>query len=174
MRSLDILLALGDKQLSQQEKEQYAARKNEWFVEFILQMTPDEILPGVVAFLDELRTEGIKIALGSASKNAPTILKQVGLTHYFEVIVDGNSVTEAKPDPEIFLKGANALGVAPAATVVFEDAIAGVEAAHRGGMYCVGVGSSDVLTEADIVINQFTEIDLGRLRASFAGAQGRH
>lgn len=167
MRSLEILLDLGNVQLSQEEKESLAARKNEWFTDFILQMTPDEILPGVVSFLDELKAAGIKIALGSASKNAPTILKQVELTHYFEKIIDGNKVTEAKPDPEIFLQGTAALDVSPSNTIVFEDAIAGVEAAHRGGMYCVGVGKPEILTEADIVIGQFTEIDLARLREAF-------
>ena len=163
-RSLEILLGLGQVSKTAEEKEQLAAQKNEWFREYILQMTPAEVLPGVQDFLDELRNAGIKIALGSASKNAMTILNQVGLTHYFEAIIDGTKVTEAKPDPEIFLTGARALGEEPAHCVVFEDAIAGVEAAHRGGMFCVGVGKANVLTEADIVIEHFTQLNLEQLQ----------
>ena len=168
MRSLDILLGLGDVSLSDEEKQDFAAQKNEQFRSYILQMTPAEILPGVEDFLQAVKAAGLRIALGSASKNAMTILSQVGLTHYFDVIVDGTKVTEAKPDPEIFLSGARALEVPAAACVVFEDAIAGVEAAHRGGMFCVGVGDAGILHEADMVIPGFENMTLARLQEAVA------
>ena len=164
VRSLEILLEIGGIELDDEKKEQLAAKKNENYVGYIQQMKPDEILPGVEDFLSELRKNGILIALGSASKNAPLILKQIGLTHLFDAIIDGNNVSKAKPDPEVFLKGAEALNVAPTDCVVFEDAQAGIEAARNAGMHVIGVGHPDNLKNADFVIPGFEEMTIGKLK----------
>ncbi|MCL3779876.1 beta-phosphoglucomutase [Prolixibacteraceae bacterium JC049] len=163
MTSLDILLEIGGVELSDAEKEAMAQKKNDHYVSLISKMTPDEILPGVEAFFQTIKEAGLKIALGSASKNAPTILKQINMEHYFDAIVDGNSITNAKPDPEVFLRGAELVGVDPSECVVFEDAQAGVEAAKAGGMFCIGVGEESVLKQADFVIATFNEMSLERL-----------
>lgn len=155
MQSLEILLEIGGQQFSDEEKLEMAHKKNTLYVSYIEKMTPDEILPGVREFLEELRSKDIKIALGSASKNAPIILEQVQLWGMFDAVVDGNSITEAKPNPEVFLKGAERLGVDPTCCVVFEDAIAGVEAARNAHMYCVGIGELPTLNMADCVIPGF-------------------
>ena len=161
--SLEILLEIGGKQFSQQEKLAMAEKKNSLYVSYIEKMTPEETLPGVENFLQELRNKGIKTALGSASKNAPMILERIHLTGLFDVIVDGNSISEAKPDPEVFLKGAEKLGVLPEQCVVFEDAIAGVEAARNANMFCVGIGESETLGLADFVISGFEGFTFERL-----------
>ncbi len=165
VRSLEILLEVGGLTFSDAEKEQMATLKNEWYLEFIHKMTPDEILPGVLTFLSELRNAGIKIALGSASKNAPLILQQVKITQFFDAVIDGNKVSKAKPDPEVFLNAAKELGVDPSLCVVFEDAEAGVEAALNGNMRCIGVGSPEVLNRANLVIPGFENFSLVSLDA---------
>ncbi len=140
MASLEILLRVGGLAPGEKEKEELAARKNRWYVEFINGMSPDEILPGSIRLLKQLRKEGILTAIGSASKNARTILDGIKITDMFDVIVDGNKIHSAKPDPEVFLRGAAELNTDPSCCVVFEDAQAGIEAAIAGGMKCVGVG----------------------------------
>lgn len=165
VESLKIILALGDISLDEATFEQKMAEKNERFLTYIHQMTPQEILPGVPRFLDELRAAGIRIALGSASKNAQTILKQIDMLHYFEVIMDGTNISEAKPNPEVFLKAAEGLGIAPKNSVVFEDAEKGIEAAHRGGMRAVGIGDAKVLGAAELVIEGFADFTLEKLKS---------
>lgn len=163
MRSLDILLEIGGVELDERTKLELAQKKNSNYIEYILKMTPQEILPGVKEFINQLRANGIKIALGSASKNAMTILTQLKMEEYFDVIVDGNQVSKAKPDPEVFIKGAQLLGVEPCECVVFEDAEAGVEAAINGGMKCVGVGDPQILGAAHMVIAGFENFSLDQL-----------
>jgi beta-phosphoglucomutase len=163
VRSLELILEWGGVTKTEAEREELAARKNDWYVEMINRMTPAEILPGAKKFLEACRAAGIKTALGSASKNSMTILDHINLTSLFDAIIDGNKVTKAKPDPEVFLKGAEALNVLPADCVVFEDAIAGVEAAINGGMKVVGVGSPAVLGEADLVVGGLNEMSLEKL-----------
>jgi beta-phosphoglucomutase len=163
MTSLDILLEIGGVELDQETKLKLADKKNKNYLEYILKMTPDEILPGVKDFFRELKSKEIKIALGSASKNAMTILNQLELTDFFDAIVDGTHVSKAKPDPEVFLKGAELLNTDPANCVVFEDAEAGVEAAINGGMKCVGIGSPEVLGKANMVIPGFIGFSVARL-----------
>lgn len=158
LRSLEILLDIGNKSLSNEEMEAAAARKNSWYVDYITTLKPEEILPGVEKFLDELQEKNIKIAIGSASKNAGLILQRLNLKDRFKVIIDGNKVSKAKPDPEIFLCAARELGVDPSESIVFEDAQAGIEAAHNGGILCVGVGDPDILEQADIIINGFEKL----------------
>ena len=164
MRSLEILLEIGGLQFSEPEKLAMAEKKNALYVSCIERMTPEETLPGVEEFLQELRQNGIKIALGSASKNAPMILERIQLSGMFDAIVDGNSISEAKPNPEVFLKGAEKLKVLPEQCVVFEDAIAGIEAAQNANMYSVGIGEPETLGFADLVIPGFDGFTLSKLK----------
>ncbi len=163
VRSLEIILELGGVSKTEAEREQLAAKKNTWYVDMINHMTPAEILPGAKEFLEACRAAGIKTALGSASKNSMTILDKINMTGLFDAVIDGNKVTNAKPDPEVFLKGAEALHVSPSECVVFEDAIAGVEAAINGGMKVVGIGSPKVLYQADLVVSGLNEMSLEKL-----------
>jgi len=163
MESLEIILALGGVQISEEEKITRAAEKNVRYLALCQQMTPDDTLPGVRNFLDELKTASIAIGLGSASKNAKVILERIDMLSYFETIVDGNRVTKGKPDPQVFLMGAEDLQVSPKDCVVFEDAVAGVQSAKAAGMLAVGIGVESVLTEADIVVPGFENFHLADL-----------
>tara|TARA_R110002049_G_scaffold55382_2_gene153679 strand:+ start:1518 stop:2198 length:681 start_codon:yes stop_codon:yes gene_type:complete len=158
VRSLEILLDIGKVSISEEKKQEFLASKNEHYLEYINKMDADEILPGASGLLDTLDGLGIKYVLGSASKNAPLILKQVGLFDRFAGIVDGNSVSKAKPDPEVFLIGAKKLNLKPENCIVFEDAIAGIEAANKANMISIGIGDKDVLSKADFNFNNLTEI----------------
>jgi len=164
-RSLELILEWGGVEKTELERAELATRKNQWYVDMINNMQPDEILPGTEDFLKALKAGGYKIGLGSASKNSGAILQKVGLKSYFDAVVDGNVVTTSKPDPEVFLKGAELLGVDPAACVVFEDAIAGVAAAKAGGMKVVGIGEPAVLTGADLVVSGLDQMDIHKLKA---------
>lgn len=164
MASLEILLKIGGVSVSEKEKEHLAARKNGWYVEFISGMTPDEILPGSIRLLKALRKEGILTAIGSASRNAGTILDGIKLRDMFDVIVDGNKIHKAKPDPEVFLRGAREMNLPPSDCIVFEDAQAGIEAAIAGGMRCVGVGNPELLGKANLVIPDLKKITVKQLR----------
>ncbi len=161
--SLDLLLEIGNLKLDPETKNELAEIKNNFYVSSIQKMNSDEILPGVIRFLNELHDGGILIALGSASKNAMTILNKINIIQLFDVIIDGNKVSKAKPDPEVFIKGAAELGVEPQYCVVFEDAQAGIEAARNGGMYIIGVGEAENLKNADFVIPGFETITLDQL-----------
>lgn len=152
MRSLDIILELGGVTLTDQEKEDLANKKNVWFVEYLEQMKPDEIFPGVKPLLKELREQGLRIGLASSSKNAKTVLNLLMIGEEFDTVVDGTMVVNSKPDPEVFLLTARNLGVDPKECLVFEDAEAGVEAAHNAGMKCIGVGTTLQLNKADRII----------------------
>ena len=159
MRSLDILLEIGKKNFDKETKLKFAENKNKRYLEYILKMNPDEILPGVIDFFKELINKDIKIALGSASKNAMIILNQLKLVNYFDAVIDGTKVSNAKPDPEVFLKGAESLNLKPEECLVFEDAKAGIEASINGGFKCVGIGSFENLNKADYVMKGFENID---------------
>jgi beta-phosphoglucomutase len=158
VRSLEILLDIGKTSISEAKKQEVLLSKNENYLKYIIKMGPDEILPGAEKLLDTLDALGIKYVLGSASKNAPLILNQVNLFHRFHGIVDGNSVSRAKPDPEVFLIGAKKLNLPPENCIVFEDAIAGIEAANRANMASIGIGDKATLSEADYNFNNLTEI----------------
>jgi beta-phosphoglucomutase len=159
--SLELILGWGNvTNKTEAEKLELATRKNDWYTEMIGQMTPAEILPGAREFVQACRDAGLKTAIGSASKNTPTILAKLELLPLFDAVVDGNSVSIPKPDPEVFLKGAEELNVEPTACVVFEDAIAGIEAAINGGMKTVGIGSPDMLTRAGIVVSGLDKMTL--------------
>ncbi|HQE65759.1 MAG TPA: beta-phosphoglucomutase [Bacillota bacterium] len=163
MESLEILLKAGGLSFDDETKLALAAKKNQWYVDYINAMEEDEVLPGAKEFIERLKAAGLKIALGSASKNALTILNRLRLADYFDVIIDGTKISRAKPDPEIFLLAAQELELPPTDCVVFEDAKAGVEAAKKAGMKCVGVGISSELYEVDAVIPGFENIDLSIL-----------
>ena len=163
MKSLEILLEIGGVIMSDDMKEKAATEKNELYRSYIAKMTPDEILPGGENFLKEIKAAGFKTAIGSASKNTPLILERTGLAKYFDAVADGTMVSKAKPDPEVFLKGAELLGVDPKDCVVFEDAEAGVEAAHNAGMKAVGIGSAATLGKAEMVIPNFVGFTLDKL-----------
>lgn len=160
VKSLEILLGIGNITLEEDEFNRFAAKKNEEYVKLIEQLTPADILPGVKDFITALKESGYKIALGSASKNAPFILGHLGITDFFDEIVDGNSVSKAKPDPEVFLKAAEDMGIEPTSCVVFEDAQAGIEAAKNANMRVVAVGEAGVLQNADSYIETFTGVTL--------------
>jgi len=159
-QSLEIILELGNLKLNEKEKEVLAEKKNKWYIEYISRMGKSEIFPGVETFIDILRENNIKTAIASASKNTCTILERLGLEGKFDVIIDGTMITKAKPDPEIFLKAAKYLKVNPTECVVFEDAVAGVEAAKRAGMKVIGVGDPNILKDANTVIQSFEGLDL--------------
>ncbi|WP_025763950.1 beta-phosphoglucomutase [Dyadobacter tibetensis] len=165
MESLEIILDLGSVSLPEKEKLERAAKKNMRYLELCQQIVPSDALPGIHNFLDELKARNIKIGLGSASKNAPMILERLGMLQTFEVIVDGNRVTRGKPDPQVFQLGAQDLGVEAYETIVFEDAVAGVQAGNAAGMKTVGIGSTTVLTEADLVLPGFDGLALDDLKA---------
>ena len=166
MRSLDILLELGKKTLTDDQKIAYADKKNEIYLSQILKMEKSEILPGVRSFISELKNNHMLVALGSASKNTALILQKLEIEDLFDAVVDGNKVSKAKPDPEVFLKGAEELNVSPDACVVFEDAIAGIEAAKNAGMFCIGVGDKNTLKAADLVIPGFEHFRFENLISS--------
>ena len=135
--------------VSDEEFQTLMVEKNEWYLELVQGLGPQDALPGALDFLQTAYDQGVKIALGSASKNAPMILEKLGITPLFTAIIDGNNVINGKPHPEVFLKGAEALGLEPSECVVFEDSIAGVQAAKTGGMSSVGIGDAETL-QADI------------------------
>ena len=149
MRSFEIILEIGQQTMSDEEKEFYCQKKNDVYLEYIYKLEKHEVLPGVRCFLETARAQNIPTALGSASKNASLILEKLDLTDLLDVIIDGTLVSAAKPNPEVFLKGAEALSLLPENCIVFEDSAAGIEAAHRGGMKAIGVGLRDNLPEAD-------------------------
>jgi beta-phosphoglucomutase len=154
MRSLDIVLKKGNINLPEARKIELAERKNEQYKKYLTKMDKSEVLPGILNLLKKLHLMDIKIALGTASKNAPYILEKLNLKGYFHVVVDGNSVTKAKPDPEVFLQAAKALELNPQECIVAEDSQAGIEAAKKANMFAIGIGSQDILNASDIVISK--------------------
>lgn len=158
VRSLEIILSQVNVQASQEDKNNWLVQKNEDYLAFVHQMDKSEILPRVEEVLQFLKTNNQYVVLGSASKNARPILEKVNILHYFDVLVDGNDVTNAKPDPEVFLQGANQVQVAYKDAIVFEDSVAGIQAANVAGMTSVGIGEKEVLHESDFCFRDFTEM----------------
>jgi beta-phosphoglucomutase len=158
-RCLEILLDIGNVKTTQNQFDKWMVEKNIDYLNYIENMDESEILPDVTKILDFLRKYNQNIALGSASKNARPILDKVGLLSYFDAIVDGNNVSRAKPDPEVFLIAAKELKVNPENCLVFEDAVAGIQAANNANMTSIGIGNKKVLHEAKHVFNDFTEIE---------------
>ena len=142
MASLDIILEKYHGELSEAEKEELADQKNEIYKKLLAQMSPADLSDEVKSTLDELRRRSYQLAIGSSSKNAPFILRQIGLGEYFDAVSDGNNITRSKPDPEVFEKAAKMLWVGAKRCLVVEDAVSGAEAAHRGGMKAACVGDA--------------------------------
>lgn len=163
MESLEIILQLGGVEISDEKKVEYATLKNEWFVEYVEEMKPEEIFPGVKTLIKSLREKEISVALASSSKNAKRVIHLLQLDNEFDAIVDGTMIEKTKPDPEIFLLAAQMLGVKPIECLVFEDAQAGVEAARRAGMRCVGIGKMETLSSADLVLEKTGDFHVERL-----------
>ena len=167
VESLERILALGHKTISEKEKEDFATQKNDWYLELVGGMTTRDILPGIVSLLEQCKQADIKIGLGSVSKNARMILEKVGIINYFDVIIDGTKISRGKPDPEVFIKGAEELGVEPWECVVFEDAPAGVEAAIRAGIKTVGIGTNAALPNATVVYKNVEGVSLNNILQHF-------
>lgn len=168
MDSLEMILKAGNIQdkYTQDEKVALATEKNTNYVNEIKKMTPANILPGIKAFLDDLRANGYLIALASASKNGPTVLTQLQLTDYFPKVVDPASLSKGKPDPEIYIKGAELLGLAPEACVGVEDAAAGIEAINAANEVSVGVGDATTLADADVRFDDTAQMTLANIKAA--------
>ncbi|QYA25926.1 beta-phosphoglucomutase [Gramella sp. MT6] len=160
VESLKRILKWGNMELAEDEFERQMAMKNENYLSYVDKMDANEILPGVRKVLDYLTENNVPFALGSASKNARPILKKIDLYDKFDAIVDGTDVKKAKPDPEVFLIAADKLKTDPQDCVVFEDSVAGVQAANIGKMTSVGIGDKGVLNEADHVFQDFIEIKI--------------
>ena len=159
-RSLEILLELGGITADENQKQQWAEEKNNCYVEYLKKLDKSALLEGTLDYLNTLHSHGIKISLGSASKNAPLILSQLGIQNCFDAVIDGNCISKAKPDPEVFLTAAKALQLAPADCAVFEDSLAGIQAAKSGGMFAggvVGAGEKTNLPGADYYIKNLGE-----------------
>ncbi len=159
VRSLDIILELGNLQASQEDKNKWLVQKNEEYLSYLVDMDESEILPGVLKVLEFLKSKDQFIALGSASKNARPILEKTNILHFFDAIVDGNDVSNAKPDPEVFLRAAQLVGVSNENAIVFEDSVAGIQAANIANMISVGIGDATVLHEAKYNFKDFTFMD---------------
>lgn len=165
--SLERILKMGNLHLDNDTKLALMDKKNQSYLQYISSMNEEEILPGVGEFIEELVAAGMKVALGSSSRNATVILERIKLLSKFDAIIDGNKVTFSKPDPEVFLKGAEAMGLKPEDCVVFEDASAGVKAAIDGGFRCVGIGEEQHLSKANFVIPGFQDFRLNDLIQRF-------
>ncbi|EDP71279.1 putative beta-phosphoglucomutase [Flavobacteriales bacterium ALC-1] len=157
-KSLEKILTWGNKTISETQFNELMVKKNDEYLSYIAEMDSDEVLPDVPRVLNTLIKKQQPVSLGSASKNARTILERVGLKKHFMAIVDGNDVSKAKPDPEVFLIAAEQLNVKPENCIVFEDSVAGVKAANSAKMISIGIGRKDVLGHAKYVFNDFTEI----------------
>ena len=158
MESLDIILEKYNGTLSESEKEELASQKNELYKEYLAQMSAKDLSEEVKSTLDELRARGIKLAIGSSSKNAPFILRQIGLGGYFDAISDGNNITKSKPDPEVFLKAAQMLCIEPKNCLVVEDAVSGAEAGNRADMYVACVGDASRMEAGDYNLKSISEL----------------
>ena len=163
IRSFEIILEIGKMDMDKKEQERYCELKNDIYLSYIEKLTVHDILPGVETFLKDAKAKGYQIALGSASKNSLLILDRIKLTPVFDAIVDGTKVSKAKPDPEVFTKGAEELRLRYEDCLVFEDSEAGIEAAHKAGMKAIGIGTKELLPEADILITSFQDITIEHL-----------
>ena len=159
VRSLDIILEIGNVTASQEDKNKWLIQKNEEYLSYLVDMDESEILPGVLQVLEFLKNNKQLIALGSASKNARPILEKTKTIHFFDAIVDGNDVANAKPDPEVFLQAARLLNVENQNAIVFEDSVAGIQAANTAKMKSIGIGEEHILHEAKYIFKDFTFID---------------
>lgn len=160
MASLDIILERASKGYSEDEKLALATYKNDAYKQLVRKLTPADILPGAMETLKQLKAAGVRVAIGSSSKNTPIILERIGLADWFDAVADGNQISHSKPNPEVFLLAAQKLGIAPEQCLVVEDADAGVEAALAGGMQVLGVGSASGNPKATLTAASLDMIQL--------------
>jgi beta-phosphoglucomutase len=164
LESLEIILEKAGRNYSKEEKTGMAERKNNYYRSLLHTLAPDDVFPGVKRMLKELKDTGIKIAIGSSSKNTPFILQKIGLEKTFDAVSDGNQIKRSKPDPEVFLLAASKLQIPPDQCLVVEDADAGVEAAINAGMKCLAVGSACVNPKAHLRANNLSEVSVEQIR----------
>lgn len=164
-KSFEIILSLNKRSMPEEQIASCCEKKNDYYLEYINRLGKDDVLPGVKDFIPDARRLGLKTAIGSASKNCMLILERLELTDYFDAIIDGTKVSMAKPDPEVFMKGAKALGLPPESCIVFEDSLAGIIAAHNGGMKAVGIGNAEVKKHSDFFLEGFETISVESLLA---------
>ncbi len=167
MESLDIIL--GNREMSLEEKTEFAEKKNDLYRESLSSLNKEDLLPGVMDFLTELKLKKIPMAIGSSSKNAVTILEKLGLSEWFDVIIDGTKISKSKPDPEVFIMAANAMNLSAHRCVVFEDAQAGVEAGIKGGMRVIGVGPAKAVNGISLGIESMNQIAFEDIEGLFFG-----
>ena len=162
MDSLDRILAIGNQmdRYTLEEKEKLADEKNEDYKELILEVTPNDLLPGIANLLADLRAKDIRLALASASKNGPVIMERLGIADMFDTVVDPATLAKGKPDPEIFIKGAQQLNLKPIECVGVEDAQAGIKSINAAGIFSVGVGTKEMMKEADYAVTSTQELKL--------------
>ncbi|WP_445453784.1 beta-phosphoglucomutase [Flavobacterium sp. 25HG05S-40] len=165
VRSLEIILKLGNIEASEENKNKWLTQKNEDYLSYIEHMDETEILPGVLNILEFIKEKKQLIGLGSASKNARPILEKVKILHLFDAIVDGNDVTNAKPDPEVFVRAARLLNTTNENAMVFEDSVAGIQAANIAHMTSIGIGDEKILHEAKYNFKDFTFMDTSFIEA---------
>lgn len=158
MASLEIILRKATRSYSEEEKAALADYKNELYRGYLKQMTPADLDPNVLKTLQTLKEKGVRIAIGSSSKNTKTILTNLGIIDVFDAIADGNDIQHSKPDPEVFLVAAKKLGLEPSSCVVVEDAFAGIEAAKRGGFAAAAIGDAAKDPDADYVLSALSDI----------------
>ncbi len=163
MACMEIILELGNKEMSEEKKFELATMKNEWYLEYVNKMNESEILPGSIEIINELKSLNVKVALGSASKNARTILEKVGILDLFDFISDGTLVSKAKPDPEVFTLVADKLNVDYKKCIVFEDSEAGIEAATRVNMLAIGIGLIENLPKSDLIYTGLDKVDIANI-----------
>ncbi|AEB30051.1 beta-phosphoglucomutase [Carnobacterium sp. 17-4] len=162
MDSLERILALGNQteKYSVEEKKQLADGKNEDYKKLILSVTPNDLLPGIADLLADLKKENIRLALASASKNGPVIMEKLGIADLFDTVVDPASLANGKPNPEIFIKGVEQLQLKPEECVGVEDAQAGIESINAAGIFSVGVGTKEMMRNADYAVSDTSELKL--------------
>ena len=158
MASLDIILERAGRAYSLDEKKEIAEKKNSIYVSLLDTMNENDLDDGVKEALDTLRERGTLLAIGSSSKNTKKILEKLGLKDYFDAVSDGTNITRSKPDPEVFLKAAQMLGVEPEDAIVVEDALSGIEAALGGVFKCVGIGEAATHPQVTYSIRDMTEL----------------
>lgn len=165
MDSLDRILKYGNKEndFTAQEKIALAVEKNNDYLTLIESITPEDILPGIMELISQIKEHDLKMGLTSASKNAPFILERLGISQEFDIIVDPATLSKSKPDPEIFLKGAELLGLEPAECIGVEDAEAGIESIRRAGMFSVGVGDELSMRDADYRVENTAQLDFEKI-----------
>lgn len=158
MASLDIILERSEKEYTQEEKEELAAKKNDLYRELLMKMSPEDLSGEVKETLDALRARGARLAIGSSSKNAKLILGRIGLGEYFDAVSDGTNITHSKPDPEVFLKAAEYLGLEPGDCLVVEDAVAGINGAAAGGFDSAGIGEAAACEKTTWKLETFSDL----------------